>query len=77
MSDGDRGLYAHEITAAAAPDARLFMVAFKPRVDQAEIERRFTPTWTLRSAVDEPQWTAQNRFAARFTARSYVLQRNG
>lgn len=84
MSDGDRGLYAHEITAAAAPDARLFMVAFKPSgrfgpagVDQAEIERRFTPTWTLRSAVDEPQWTAQNRFAARFTARSYVLQRNG
>ena len=84
MSDGDRGRYAQEITAAAAPDARLFMVAFKPSgrfgpagVDQAEIERRFTPTWALRSAIDEPQWTAQSRFAARFTARSYVLQRNG
>ena len=31
----------------------------------------------LQSAIDEPQWTAQSRFAARFTARSYVLQRSG
>ena len=84
MSDGDRDLYVHEISAAAAPGARLLMVAFKPSgrfgpagVDQAEIERRFAPTWTLLSAVDEPQWTGAERFAARFTARSYVLQRNG
>ena len=84
MSDGDRGRYVHEITAAAAPGARLFMVAFKPTgpfgptgVEQAEIERRFTPTWTLQSAIDEPQWTGQSRFAARFTARSYVLARSG
>jgi SAM-dependent methyltransferase len=86
MSDGDRDLYVREITAAAAPGARLFMVAFKPSgrfgpagVEQAEIERRFTPTWTLLSATDEPQWTPQGgvsgRFAARFHARSYVLQR--
>jgi hypothetical protein len=84
MSDGDRDRYVHEITAAAAPNARLSMVAFKPSVpfgpsgvEQAEIERRFTPTWTLQSAIDEPQWTAQSRFAARFTARSYLLKRGG
>jgi SAM-dependent methyltransferase len=82
MSDGDRDLYVKEISAAAAPDARLLMIAFKPSgrfgpagVDQTEIERRFTPTWALVSAADEPRWTAGNRFAARFTARSYVFQR--
>jgi SAM-dependent methyltransferase len=82
MSDGDRDLYVQEITAAAAPAARLFMVAFKPGspigpggADQAEIEHRFTPAWALLSAADEPRWTAENRFAARFVARSYVLQR--
>ena len=84
MSDGDRDRYVHEITAVAAPDARLFMVAFKPSgafgpagVKQAEIEHRFMPTWTLESAIDEPQWIAQSRLAARFTAASYVLQRSG
>lgn len=83
MSHGDRDLYVEEITAVAAPGARLFMVAFKPSgrfgpagVEQAEIERRFTPSWALLSASDEPRWTAQNRFAARFVARSYVLQRS-
>jgi len=82
MSDGDRELYVKEISAAAAPGARLLMIAFKPSgrfgpagVAQTEIERRFAPTWTLVSAADEPRWTAGNRFAARFTARSYVLQR--
>jgi cyclopropane fatty-acyl-phospholipid synthase-like methyltransferase len=82
MSDGDRDLYVREITAAAAPGARLFMVAFKPKgrlgpagVDQAEIERRFTPGWALLSATDEPRWTSGNRFAGRFQARSYLLQR--
>ena len=82
MSDGDRDLYAQEITAVAAPGARLFMVAFQPSgrlgpagASQAEIERRFTPTWAMLSATDEPRWTAENRFAARFQARSYVLQR--
>jgi len=87
MSDVDRDLYVHEISGAAAPGARLLMIAFVPGgpvgpagADQAEIERRFTPGWTLLSAADEPRWTAKNgfaaRFAARFTARSYVLQRN-
>lgn len=82
MSDGDRDLYVNEISAVATPNARLLMIAFKPSgrfgpagVDQTEIERRFTPKWTLLSAADEPRWTAQSRFAARFTARSYVLER--
>jgi len=82
MSEDDRDLYVQEITAAAAPGARLFMVAFKPSgrfgpagVHQAEIEHRFTPTWALLSATDEPRWTVENRFVARFVARSYVLQR--
>ncbi len=82
MSDADRDLYVQEVSEVAAPGARLFMVAFKrsgrigpPGVEQAEIERRFTSTWTLLSATDEPRWTAENRFAARFVARSYVLER--
>jgi SAM-dependent methyltransferase len=86
MSDGDRDLYVQEISAAAAPGARLLMIAFKPGsgvgpagVDQEEIERRFTPAWALLSAADEPRWMTQGgltgRFAARFEARSYVLQR--
>lgn len=85
MSDHDRDLYVREITAAAAPGARLSIVAFKPGgpvgpagIDQAEIEHRFTPMWTLLSAADEPRWTPQGglagRFAARFEARSYLLQ---
>jgi SAM-dependent methyltransferase len=86
MSDHDRDLYVNEITAVAAPGARLAMVAFKPGVpigpagvEQAEIERRFTPAWSLLSAVDEPRWMDRSRFASRFAgrfvARSYVLQR--
>ncbi|OHV06446.1 class I SAM-dependent methyltransferase [Mycobacterium talmoniae] len=86
MSSGDRDRYVQEIGAAAAPDARLLMIAFKPGggfgppgTDQAEIERRFTPAWALLAAADEPQWTPDNRFAgrfaARFQARSYLLQR--
>lgn len=86
MNGGDRDLYVQEITAAAAPGAQLLMIAFKPSgrfgpagVDQTEIERRFMPTWSLVSATDEPRSTRQGglagRFAARFSARSYVLQR--
>lgn len=82
MSAHDRDLYVDEITAAAAPGARLVMVAFAPRggfgpagVEQSEIERRFTPGWSLLSATDEPRWADGNRFAARFHARTYLLQR--
>lgn len=60
MSDHDRDLYVEEITAAAAPSARLAIAGFTrgggvgpAGIDQAEIERRFTSAWTLLSAADE------------------------
>ncbi len=85
MSDHYRDLYVQEITAAAAPNARLAIVGFKRGggvgpvgIDQAEIERRFTPAWALLSAADErvvPQGRLVGRFPARLQARSYVFQR--
>jgi SAM-dependent methyltransferase len=90
MSDYDRGPYVREISKAAAPGARLSIVAFKPGgpvgpggIDQPEIERRFAPAWALLSAADEPRWRPPGRIAGRFAARSaarfevrsYVLQR--
>ncbi|KKC05104.1 class I SAM-dependent methyltransferase [Mycobacterium nebraskense] len=60
MSDDDRDAYVREITAVAAPDARLLIVAFVPDgrigvrgVSRAEMERRFASTWTLLSAGAE------------------------
>ena len=50
MSDGDRDAYVREVSAVAARDARLLIVAFLPGgrfgvrgVDPAEMERRFAP----------------------------------
>lgn len=91
MSDGDRDLYVQEITAAAAPGARLLIVAAPPGgpvrflgLDRAEVERRFTPAWTLLSTAAEkmafangpayrhtPVALIRNRFAVR----CYLLQR--
>ena len=93
MSDGDRDRYVQEITAAAVPRAWLLIVAAKPGgpirflgLDQAEVERRFTPAWTLLSAAEEkmafsngsayrhtPIALIRNRFAVR----CYLLQRTG
>lgn len=63
MSDHDRAAYAREISAAAAPDARLLIVAFTPGVlfgvrgiDRIEIERLFAPGWTLTSTGNEPDY---------------------
>ncbi len=77
MSDGDRDAYVREVTAVAAPDARLLIVGFSPGttrpvrgIDQAEVERRFTADWKLISAGDEFD-TSPERFRARY----YVLQR--
>jgi len=60
MSDDDRTAYVREVSAVAAPDARLLIVAFLPGgrfgvpgVDPAEMERRFAATWTLLSAGRE------------------------
>jgi SAM-dependent methyltransferase len=85
MSDHDRDLYVEQITAAAAPGARLAIVGFKRGggvgpvgIDQAEIERRFRSGWTLLSAADErvvPQGRLAGKVPARLEARSYLLQR--
>jgi ubiquinone/menaquinone biosynthesis C-methylase UbiE len=57
MSDGDRDAYVREVSAVAASDARLLIVAFLPGgrfgvrgIDRAEMERRFAPAWTPLSA---------------------------
>jgi SAM-dependent methyltransferase len=91
MSDDDRNLYVQEIAAAAAPGARLLIVAAKPGgpigflgLDEAEVKRRFTPAWTVLSAAEEPLAFANglaNRYTPvafvrnRFAAHCYVLQR--
>jgi ubiquinone/menaquinone biosynthesis C-methylase UbiE len=62
MSDGDRDHYVREVTAVAAPGARLLIVAFLPGgrfgvrgAQPDEMERRFTDTWTLLSSGTERQ----------------------
>jgi SAM-dependent methyltransferase len=91
MSDGDRDLYVQEITGAAAPDARLVIVAAPPGgpvrllgLDQAEVERRFTPAWTLLSTAAEKmafangsayRHTPVQLIRNRFAVRCYLLQR--
>jgi 2-polyprenyl-3-methyl-5-hydroxy-6-metoxy-1,4-benzoquinol methylase len=60
MSGADREAYVREVSAVAAPDARLYIVAFPPGgrfgvpgIDHGEMERRFAPGWTLLSTGDE------------------------
>lgn len=60
MSAADREAYVREVSAVAAPDARLYIVAFPPGgrfgvpgIDHAEMERRFAPGWTLLSTGEE------------------------
>lgn len=62
MGDNDRVAYVREVSALAAPDARLLIVAFVPGgqvgvrgIDRDDIERLFTPRWTLLSDGDEEQ----------------------
>ncbi len=62
MSDADREAYVREVSAFAAPDARLLIVAFPPGgrigvpgIDRAEMERRFTAHWTLLSTGQEQE----------------------
>lgn len=78
MSDADRDAYAREITAVAAPDARLLIVAFVPGgrvgvrgVDRAEMERRFTQSWTLVSAGAERELDRAQKTPAWY----YLFQR--
>jgi len=93
MSDDDRELYVQEITSVAAPGARLVIVAAPPGgpirmlgLDEAEVERRFTPTWTLLSTADQEMAFANESayrhtpialIRNRFAVRSYLLQHTG
>lgn len=77
MSDSDRDAYVREVSAVAAPDARLLVVTFLPGgrfgvrgVDPGEMERRFTPGWTLLSAGQERELDREKT-----PARYYLFQR--
>jgi SAM-dependent methyltransferase len=77
MSDGDRDAYVREVSAVAAPDARLLIVAFLPGgrfgvrgVQPDEIERRFASGWTLASTGAERELDQEQT-----PARYYLLQR--
>src|ERR1700760_1369198 len=78
MSDDARDRYVAELGAVAAPQTRLFIVAFTPGgqvgvrgIEHAEIERRFTPQWVLVSGADETEMTNNPEHPARH----YLLER--
>jgi cyclopropane fatty-acyl-phospholipid synthase-like methyltransferase len=61
MSPEDRDAYAREVTALAAPDARLLLVEFVtgasygvPGIDPDEVKQLFAADWMLLSSGDEP-----------------------
>jgi SAM-dependent methyltransferase len=61
MSQVDRDAYVREVTAVAAPDARLLLIEFitggslgVPGIDPVEVERRFATDWTPLSSGSEP-----------------------
>jgi SAM-dependent methyltransferase len=78
MSDDDRDAYVREISAVAAPQARLLIVAFVPGgrigvrgVSRAEMERRFASIWTLVSAGPERELDRAEKTPAWY----YLFQR--
>jgi SAM-dependent methyltransferase len=78
MNDDDRDSYVREVSAVAAPDARLLIVAFVPGgrfgvrgIDRSEMERRFASGWTLVSAGDERELDAEKT-----PTRYYLFERN-
>lgn len=78
MNDEDRYDYVREVTAAAAPDARLLLVEFipgasfgVPGIDPAEVERRFATGWALLSSGSEPSMDHNGRNPGRY----YLFQR--
>lgn len=73
MSADDRDAYVGEVTAIAAPDARLLIVAFVPDasfgvpgIDPTEVERRFALGWTLLASGDEPGLDHNGKNPARY-----------
>jgi SAM-dependent methyltransferase len=78
MSAEDRDAYAREVTAVAAPDARLLIVAFVPGssfgvpgIEPDEVARRFATGWTPVSSGDE----AAMNHNGKNPARHYLFQR--
>jgi cyclopropane fatty-acyl-phospholipid synthase-like methyltransferase len=72
MSPEDRDAYVREVTAVAAPDARLLLVEFVttgsygvPGIDPDEVKRRFAADWTLLSSGDEPAMDHNGKNPAR------------
>jgi SAM-dependent methyltransferase len=77
MNDDDRDAYVREVSAVAAPDARLLIVAFIPGgrfgvrgIDRTEMERRFASGWTLVSTGGERELDAEKT-----PTRYYLFQR--
>ncbi|MDR3659824.1 MAG: class I SAM-dependent methyltransferase [Mycobacterium sp.] len=73
MSPDDRDAYVGEVTAVAAPEARLLIVGFipggsfgVPGIDPAEVQRRFSIGWTLLSSGDEPAMDHNGKNPARY-----------
>jgi SAM-dependent methyltransferase len=73
MSADDRDAYVREVTAVAAPDARLLLVEFipggtygVPGIDPDEVKRRFGADWTLLSSGSESALDHNGKDPARF-----------
>lgn len=78
MSPDDRGAYVREVTAVAAADARLHLVAFVPGasfgvpgIGPDEVTRRFAADWTLQSSGSEAAMNHNGKDPARY----YVFKR--
>ncbi|GAS86641.1 class I SAM-dependent methyltransferase [Mycolicibacterium brisbanense] len=72
MSADDRDAYVREITAVAAPDAVLSIVAFVPGtsfgvpgIAEAEVKHRFSEHWSLVSSGSEPAMDHNGKDPAR------------
>lgn len=79
MNDDDRHDYVREVTAAAAPDARLLLVEFVrggnygvPGIDPDEVEQRFATGWRLLSSGNEPTTERNGKNPGRY----YVFARD-
>jgi SAM-dependent methyltransferase len=73
MSPDDRDSYVREVTAVAAPGARLLLVEFLPAasfgvpgIDPAEVQRRFAADWTPLSSGSEPAMDHNGKDPGRF-----------
>ena len=73
MSPEDRDAYVREVSAVAAPSARLLLVEFLPGgsfgvpgIDPAEVERRFAADWMPLSSGSEPAMDHNGKDPGRF-----------